>query len=120
MAIAMGSVGAIYADVPAKVKGMFADSVAAARQVSTAGDLHTMSVLLDAGWVMDRSLPREEEFSAWLNEHLKENNVKDIDVDHWGFPYIYTTLDNGRGYQLRSVGPDGEPGTEDDMVKTGP
>lgn len=120
MVIAMGSAGALYADLPEKVKSMYEESVNAAQQVSTAGDLHTMSVLLDAVWIMDRALPTEEEFPAWLNDHLKENNVKELDEDHWGNPYIYVSLDNGRGYQLRSVGPDGVEGTDDDMVKTGP
>ncbi|MBU6414175.1 MAG: type II secretion system protein GspG [Planctomycetes bacterium] len=36
-------------------------------------------------------------------------------TDPWGFPYQYTLADSPRGYTFRSNGPDGIPGTSDDI-----
>jgi len=115
-----GTATAIYTDVPGRLQTLFDDSVEAAQQVATAGDLHSMSVMLDASYIMDRRLPEVEEFDGWLVKTFKENNVKELSVDHWGSAYRYTLLDDGRGYQLRSAGPDTVFDNDDDMVKTGP
>lgn len=116
----MGTATAIYTDVPGQLRQVFDDSVLAAQQVATAGDLHSMSVMLDAGYIMNRSLPEDEDFPRWLDDTFKENNVKELAVDHWGTAYRYTLTENGRGYQLRSAGADTIFETSDDMVKTGP
>lgn len=116
----IGGASAIYADVPGQMKKIFDESVMAAQQVCSAGDLHSMSVMLDAKYLMDRRLPPEQEFEAWLKETFKENNVKELALDQWGNPYIYTVSGQGRSYRLRSAGPDGIPETGDDMVKSGP
>ena len=116
----MGTATAIYTDVPWQLRQVFDDSVLAAQQVATAGDLHSMSVMLDAGYIMNRSLPEEEAFAGWLADTFKENNVKELAVDHWGTAYRYTLVANRRGYQLRSAGADTVFETADDMVKSGP
>ena len=118
--LTISTVAVATSDIPEQMKRMFEDSVAAARQVSTAGDLHSMSVMLDAAYVMDRRLPSERDFNTWLTNTFKENNVKSLSHDHWGNPYIYTCAKSGRSYELRSAGPDGLTGTDDDMVKCGP
>jgi general secretion pathway protein G len=120
MLVVIGSLSAVYADLPEKMKTMFDDSVNAAQQVCTAGDLRSMSVMLDAKYVMDRRLPSEREFDAWLEETFKENNVKDLAEDHWGNRYIYTVSRNRTTYELRSAGPDGVVGNQDDMSISGP
>jgi general secretion pathway protein G len=74
--------------------------------------------MLDAKVLMDRHLVGEEEFAGWLKETFKENNVKDLAEDHWGRRYHYTVT--GRRYELRSFGPDGVAGSEDDMTVSGP
>lgn len=43
---------------------------------------------------------------------------KDIPPDPWGRPYQYT-CDDGQSFSLRSTGPDGQPGTDDDIEETG-
>lgn len=43
---------------------------------------------------------------------------KDIPPDPWGRPYQYVS-DNGQNYSLSSSGPDGQPGTEDDIIRNG-
>ncbi len=116
----IGTAAAVSGDLPGQLRRVFDDSVEAAQQVATAGDLHSMSVMLDAGYIMDRRLPGEEDFPEWLADTFKENNVKELAVDHWGTAYRYTVLENGRGYQVRSAGADTVFDTADDMVKTGP
>ncbi len=116
----IGSASVYYADVPEKMQALFDDSVESAQMVCTAGDLHSMSVMLDATYVMDRRLPKEKDFAAWMERSFKENNVKSLLVDQWGEPYIYTVTANRRKYQIRSAGPDMELNTDDDLVKSGP
>jgi len=116
----MGTASAIYTDVPDKMKSMFDESVEAAQQVTTAGDLHSMSVMLDAAYIMERELPSKKEFTHWMEDTFKENNVKSLLEDHWGNKYVYTVDERQRNYQLRSAGPDGILNNDDDMVKTGP
>lgn len=120
MLLLAASAAAWSTDLPEQTRKIFADSVEATQQVVTAGDLHSLSVMLDAGYLMDRRLPSEAEFDSWLAQTFKENNVKDLALDHWGNRYLYTVSENGRRYQLRSAGPDGVAGTGDDMVKSGP
>jgi general secretion pathway protein G len=40
--------------------------------------------------------------------------TQSIPTDPWGNEYIYNA-EGGRNYQIYSAGPDGEPGTEDDI-----
>jgi len=118
--VLVGSVSAVTLDVPDQLLTVYDEAILAARQAVTAGDLHTMSVMLSAGYIMDRRLPSEAEFDAWLNKTLKENNIKDLAVDHWGHPYLYQRGETGRTYVLRSVGPDGIAETADDLSIHGP
>ncbi|AFL72196.1 type II secretion system protein GspG [Thiocystis violascens] len=116
----IGSVSAISLDVPEQFLTILEETLLAAQQAVTAGDLHSMSVMLDAGYVMDRRLPDEAGFDAWLNRAFKENSIKDLALDHWGHHYIYQLSENKRTYSLRSVGPDGIAGTVDDLTIHGP
>jgi general secretion pathway protein G len=116
----IGTVAAVTTDIPEQLKTVFEESVAAAQMVSTAGDMHSMSVMLDAKYIMDRRLPTEKDFDTWLAVTFKENNVKDLSVDHWGNKYVYRISNNRRSYSLMSCGPDGILGSADDMVKSGP
>lgn len=36
-----------------------------------------------------------------------------VPLDPWGSAYVYSSLDEGRYYELKSLGSDGEPGGED-------
>lgn len=116
----IGSAAAVYGGLPEQMRALFDDGLEAAQQVCTAGDLRSISVMLDATYVLDRRLPSEEEFPAWLRETFKETNVKELAADHWGNPYVYARSGNGRSYRLHSLGPDGIRGTGDDMVRSGP
>lgn len=46
----------------------------------------------------------------WSGPYGSEEDAKDA----WGVPFSYTL--SGKGPQLTSAGPDGQPGTEDDLV----
>lgn len=116
----LGAVSAVYMDVPEHLSMIYDDSVLAAQQALTAGDLRTMAVMLDARYVMDRSLPGETDFTIWLTTTFKENNVKDLQHDHWGTKYLYKVDKKRRSYQLISAGADKVFGSEDDLVKSGP
>ena len=85
----IGTASAVYTDVPDKMKSICDDSIEAAQQVCTAGDLHSMSVMLDVKYIMNRALPSENEFDDWLEDTFKENNVKSLSTDHWGNKYVY-------------------------------
>jgi general secretion pathway protein G len=50
----------------------------------------------------------------WNGPYLK--NQTSIPKDPWGNPYIYKVPgDAGRDYDISSAGPDGQPGTPDDI-----
>ncbi|MBL9199380.1 MAG: type II secretion system major pseudopilin GspG [Opitutaceae bacterium] len=52
--------------------------------------------------------------TGWRGPYLKDA----IPLDPWGRPYLYEFPGkvNPTGYDIRSAGPDGNPGTEDDIV----
>ncbi len=48
--------------------------------------------------------------TKWKGPYLK----KDLPLDPWDHPYVYELLAPGQ-YQVYSAGPDGQPGTDDDV-----
>ena len=52
----------------------------------------------------------------WRGPYLKKKPI-----DPWGHPYVYKAPGdhNQDGYDLYSLGPDGQPGTADDIVNWG-
>lgn len=51
---------------------------------------------------------------GWNGPYLR--NQEKIPLDPWGHPYVYKTPgDNGRDYDIISLGPDGQAGTQDDI-----
>lgn len=60
-----------------------------------------------------KALVDGEEISGWKGTYLKTGLKK----DPWGNDYAYSVnQDNARKYVLFSCGPDGQSGTEDDVV----
>ena len=59
-------------------------------------------------------LPQVDPPANWRGPYLKS----EIPLDPWGHPYIYEFPGriNPSGYDLRSMGPDGQPNTADDIV----
>ncbi len=96
------------------------ETVAMARQVATAGDLRTISLMLDYEYLKKGRLPKGEKFNAWLARNFKENELKQIMVDHWGNPMAYRISRDQKSYLILSAGPDGILDTEDDIKRSGP
>ena len=111
---------ATFTDLPEKAKRIFDESILAGQQIATAGDLRTMSNMLDAHYFKRGRYPRQEKFEQWLERTFKESNLKELTRDHWGNLYVYQASAGGKSYLLISLGADGVAGTEDDMKVTGP
>lgn len=75
---------------------------------------------VDAYKVMKGRFPTTEEGLGVLIKEgfLKANNDKGSMTDPWGneYVYLYPGQKNADGYDVKSKGPDGQPGTQDDIV----
>ena len=96
------------------------ETVAMSRQVATAGDMRTISLMLDYHYLKKGRLPVLKNYDKWLEKNFKENELKAVMTDHWGNPMIYTVSKDKKQYVLVSSGPDGVFDTEDDLRRTGP
>lgn len=108
-----------FTDTPEHIRNIIDDSIHAGRQIATAGDLRSMSTMLDAHYFKHGRYPTADRFDAWMASNFKESHIKDLTTDYWGHPYRYTDI-GGQAYRLRSVGEDGQEGTRDDMTVSGP
>jgi len=75
---------------------------------------------VDAYRVMRGRFPSTEEGLGVLVKEgfLRANNDKGSLTDPWGneYVYLYPGQKNADGYDVKSKGPDGQPGTQDDIV----
>lgn len=96
-----------------------------ARNTAAQTQIATFGTALDAFEVDTGSYPRGQEGLAqlisppsdvtnWRGPYLKS----DIPLDPWGRAYLYEFPGrvNPSGYDIRSMGPDGQAGTADDIV----
>lgn len=96
-----------------------------ARVTAAQTQIATFGTALDAFEVDTGSYPRGQDglqqlvvqppdVTGWRGPYLKS----DIPLDPWGHAYVYEFPGrvNPSGYDLRSSGPDGQPGTADDIV----
>lgn len=113
-------VAASFTELPEKVKEVIDESILAGQQIATAGDLRTMSNMLDAYYFKNGHYPRQDRFEKWLVKTFKESHLKDLSRDHWGNLYVYLAPADGKYYKLTSAGADGVAGTDDDMTMSGP
>ncbi|WDP85781.1 MAG: type II secretion system protein GspG [Desulfobacter sp.] len=96
------------------------ETVAMSRQIATAGDLRSITIMLDYSYMTKGRLPQPHRFEAWMEKNFKENDLKDIMTDHWGNRLVYQSSKKDKAYLLISLGPDGILDTPDDMRRTGP
>ena len=95
-----------------------------ARITAAQTQISTFGTALDAFEVDTGSYPRgndglaqllvmPNDVTGWRGPYLKS----DIPLDPWGRPYAYEFPGkiNPTGYDLRSAGPDGQDGTQDDV-----
>ncbi len=96
-----------------------------ARVTAAQTQISTFGTALDAFEVDTGSYPRGQDglnqllnqpgdVTNWRGPYLKS----DIPMDPWNHPYIYEFPGkvNPSGYDIRSMGPDGQSGTADDIV----
>jgi general secretion pathway protein G len=63
---------------------------------------------------LQQLLVQPQDVTNWKGPYLKS----DVPLDPWGRPYVYEYPGrvNANGYDLYSAGPDGQPGTGDDVA----
>jgi general secretion pathway protein G len=96
-----------------------------ARVTAAQTQIATFGTALDAFEVDTGSYPRGQDglmqliaqpadVTGWRGPYLKS----DIPLDPWGHAYVYEFPGkvNGAGYDIRSAGPDGQSGTNDDVI----
>ena len=115
-------IGILAAIVVPKLTGRADD----ARKVAAQDQIRTFQTCLDM-YHMDNGFypssdqtltalvvqPTGEPAPAKWKQYL---NAAAVPQDPWGHEYIYQALDNNN-YDIRSMGPDGKDGTEDDILK---
>ena len=118
--IAAGMALGIIAGNSDEIIKFFNDTETVAQQVATAGDMRSISTMLDYEFIRRGRCPRTEHFERWMEKNFKENNLKPLTQDHWGYELVYRATKDRKKYTLISLGPDGIEGTEDDIKITGP
>ena len=96
-----------------------------ARVTAAQTQISTFGTALDSFEVDTGSYPRGQDglqqllvqpadVTGWRGPYLKS----DIPLDPWGHAYVYEFPGkvNASGYDIRSAGPDGQTGTNDDVV----
>jgi general secretion pathway protein G len=117
----------ILGTLAAIVLPKFSGTTERARQTQAQTQISTFGTALDAFEVDAGHYPRggnglvdliqrPSDVVDWRGPYLK--NESEIPNDPWGNPYIYECpgKHNPNGYDLYSGGPDGQPGTEDDVT----
>lgn len=119
-------IGILAAIVVPKLAGRSED----ARIAAAKADLKTLAGALDRYEVDSGRFPTTEQGLAALLERPSSApepknwkgpyiDGRELPKDPWGNPYLYRFPGerNAQGYDLYSAGPDGQPGTEDDIEK---
>lgn len=112
------AVGAIAGNAD-EIKKFFDDTVAVTQQVTTAGDMRNISMMLEYKFIRTGRYPKTKYFKAWMEKNFTENSFKPLTTDHWENELIYTSGKDQKSYTLISCGPDGTKGTKDDLKLTG-
>ncbi len=103
-----------------EIEAFFNDVIDETQRVTTAGDLRTISNMLDYHYIRKGRYPSEQQFAKWLQQNTKDNNIRSVLDDNWGNPFLYATSKKNKKFTLISKGKDGELNTDDDMYVTGP
>ena len=83
-------------------------------QNSPFGNDTTSDVIDNAHEIIERTYAGDYESPAW---HEVQNTLTGSDTDEWGNAIRYNAGE-GKDYELRSSGPDGQMDTDDDIVQT--
>ena len=103
-----------------KIELFYDEIVSMTQHIATAGDIRSITTMLDYTYVKKGRYPETERFASWMEMHFKENQVKSLTKDHWGNELIYESSKDRKRFSLISRGADGALGTDDDMKLTAP
>ena len=98
---------------PEKAEQAVTAPIDLAKGIGTSVELHQQFQMVFAYYEVEGSLPAEAAYSALVKERFV-GNWKDPRDDFWEQPYLYRIVSDG--FELRSIGPDGIEGNEDDLV----
>nr|WP_320115818.1 type II secretion system protein GspG [uncultured Desulfuromonas sp.] len=107
-------------NAPDEVQSVYSEAIATGRYMATAGDLRSISNMLDYEYLRRGRYPRQDHFALWMSKNFKESQIKEITHDHWDRPLRYVVAKDLQSYTLTSYGPDGTADNEDDLYVTGP
>lgn len=103
-----------------QIEQFYNELVAETQVVVNGMDMRNISMMLDYTYVRKGRYPSEGSFPGWMEANFKENAQRELVLDSWGTPFVYTTSDGRKKFRLVSAGPDTTQGTDDDIVYTGP
>ncbi|MCW7754069.1 type II secretion system protein GspG [Desulfobotulus sp. H1] len=103
-----------------EIQGFYEETMTASQRVTAAGDLRSISILLDYEFMKTGRYPSERNFERWLQLRFQENDLRELNRDQWGNTYRYSTDPDRRSFILTCAGPDGILDTKDDMIRKGP
>ncbi|HNR34472.1 MAG TPA: type II secretion system protein GspG [Candidatus Hydrogenedentes bacterium] len=91
----------------------FAGRAEEARRRAAKGDIASYGTAIDL-----YALDHNDKYPSSLQDLAsgKRKYVKELNKDPWGNDYVYKV--SGGSYTVSSAGPDGQPGTEDDVTLT--
>jgi len=115
---------AILGILAALIVPKFAGRTQQAQEAAAKSDIASLGTVLDAYEVDNGAYPRGSSgLSDLVSQPRDAQNwrgpyIKELKTDPWGNPYIYEFPGkyNTSGYDLSSMGPDGQANTEDDIT----
>lgn len=118
--LALGISAGVIVGNSDKIESFYEELKAQARSIVSGMDMRSITLMLDYEYIRKGRYPGEEEFNAWMQQNFKENQFKELTMDAWGRPLVYTTTTDRKEFKLISAGPDGQIDTQDDIISTGP
>lgn len=115
---------AILGILAAIIVPKFAGRTEQAKQAAAVSDIASIGTALDSYEVDNGSYPRGKNgLQDLINQPRDAQNwhgpyIKDLHDDPWGHPYMYEYpgKNNANGYDLSSMGPDGQANNQDDIT----
>ena len=105
-----------------------ASKIDQARETTTKANLKALHAAVNQFKMDTTRFPTEDEGLIALIEQPSDVDIwepggyletTELPVDGWGHDFIYELYpESGKQFQIRSMGPDGEEGTEDDLLST--
>ena len=95
---------------------VFTGSATEAKMRTTLADIKMYQTALDL-YALDHNDQYPKSLNALVNDEKKY--VRDLNTDPWGKPYVYEKpgKKHPESYDVYSLGPDGQKGTEDDVAE---